>query len=221
MFNANSYENIIRTLADGFQDRYPSRLAPRMVGILFAPPHAHLAKDQIIPYFKHYHHRSGNSVDFFCVGYGAHLPPTEFPDLIKVGDADDPWGFSDEVFNNMRRNILQQTGWRYSGEVDLILVTASVTDDAPPVLDFSTMIVLDLALMIEERAILSVPRLFEDICGFCEANPFEASTSRFSNNRGVTELGALMLETIVDAFPKAGGAAWKRGKHFRVLKFKR
>lgn len=52
-----------RELANAFRYRYQDREVGgiRMVGLLFAPPEARLARDEIVPSLDYFHHRSGTT----------------------------------------------------------------------------------------------------------------------------------------------------------------
>lgn len=97
MIPAWSYDQICKELGRAFQKRYPHRErgSIRMVGLLFAPPGARLAREHIIPSLDYFHHRSGDNIDFFCAGYSRYgFTPGERP----VSNDDPPWMFSDQVF---------------------------------------------------------------------------------------------------------------------------
>lgn len=70
----------------------------RMLGFLFARPDLPLARDEIVPSLNYFHHRAGDKIDFFCVGYGWFSPPNVAPDQFKVdsgGVNEMGWGFRD------------------------------------------------------------------------------------------------------------------------------
>lgn len=74
MIPAWDYEEVCRELGNAFHYRYPAGKAgsTRMVGLLFAPREARLAKDEIVPSLDYFHHRSGHNIDFFCAGYSRY-----------------------------------------------------------------------------------------------------------------------------------------------------
>jgi len=224
MVPAYTYFQILDELKQAFTSRYKGMPSARMVGLLFAPPHTRIAKEEIIPRLQYFHHRSGNNIDFFCAGYGAYLPPQEYPDMIEVIEAgsrrrrDTSWAYSNTVFINLCKDIGQLTRWRYSGEADLIMANARFDLDSKAVsLDFSTAVVLDLELMLKDEAILSVGRLFENICQYADHYHSEDPTYAFSDRRGINTLGSSIIDGIVDSLPKAAGLLWKRGRHYRSI----
>lgn len=181
MIPAWDYSQVCRQLAAAFRYRYPAGNV-RMVGLLFAPAHASLAKDEIVPSLDYFHHRSGNHIDFFCAGYSRYgFTPGERP----VTRDDPPWMFSTEAFDRFRRDIERRSRWRYSGEADLLLMNGRRgSDEDAGSLDFSSAIVCDLDRMIRDHAIPSVRRFFEDVFRFAESVTDPDPTWGFSDEIG-------------------------------------
>ena len=115
---ANSYENILQ--------RLDARRIPDiwMCGLLFAPPNTPIGKS-LMDRLDDWHHRSGDNIDFFCVGY---LDWKVFNDDKPVGCLRDRDGsearqfyYSAQAFDDIRRNVETLSTWQYSGEADLLL----------------------------------------------------------------------------------------------------
>ena len=64
MIPAWSLEEIVGTLAQAFERRYPEG-GIRLVGLLFAPPESSLGESEITKRLNYFHHRSGDKIDFF------------------------------------------------------------------------------------------------------------------------------------------------------------
>lgn len=64
MIPAWDYSQTLRDVKRAFEWRYEKNGfgGVRMVGLLFAPPEARLARDEIIPALEYFHHRSGTSL---------------------------------------------------------------------------------------------------------------------------------------------------------------
>ncbi len=201
MISAFSYEQVIEELRNAFINRYEAKPTIKMIGLLFSPPHTRIAKEEIIPRLHYYHHLSGNSLDFFCIGYGGYLPRDEYPDVIELGSTkpdawhEIPWAYSDLVFIPLCREIAKRTRWNYSGESDLILANAIYHNETEKVsLDFTSALNLDLDLMIKDEPTLSVGRIFENICRYADK-----------------------FDGVIEALPKAASLLWKRGRHWRTI----
>jgi hypothetical protein len=216
MIPAWDYDQVCRRLAGAFRSRYaaggPSGI--RMVGLLFAPREASLARDEIVPSLDYFHHRSGDHVDFFCAGYSRYgHTPGERP----VTDDDPPWMFSAEAFDRFRRDIERRSRWRYSGEADLLLMNGKCgNDERSASLDFGTSIVCDLERMIRDGAIHSCRRFFEDVCRFAEEVQAPDPTWGFSDEMGVRTAGSALKRVILSLLPKEIGGDYRRAEHFVI-----
>jgi hypothetical protein len=131
--------------------------ASRLLGLPFAPDGAPLTRDQVIPRLGQLHWRSGQFMDLFCAGYGrrggtAHLDAT-FRTVLDHGP-DGEWLFSDHGFDDVRREVEEVSGWRYSGEVDLLVVNARLdVDSGEALVDFRSGAEIRLANAIADGAI--------------------------------------------------------------------
>lgn len=226
MIPANSYNDILNELNSSSSLHGLSGSSLSMLAILFAPPHTAIAKDTIVPRLDYFHHRSGNAIDLFCVGYGGYMQRSKFPDMIDVCEQTTaegiiiPWGFSNLVFNEMREKLENNTKWKYSGEVDLILLTAYVDqkEDSAKI-DFSNVLVFDLDLMLRDKAIHTVGRLFEEVFRYSEGHLTNQNTISFSDSKGLRALRISLFDGLLSMLPKALGVTWKKSVHFRTVNF--
>ena len=216
MIPACDYDQICRELGNAFRHRYPAGEAgsTRMIGLLFAPREARLAKDEIIPGLDYFHHRSGNHIDFFCAGYSRYgFTPGERP----VTQDDPPWMFSAEAFDRFRRDIERRSRWRYSGEADLLLMNGTRgVDEGAASLDFSSTIVCDLDRMIQDHAIHSARRFFEDVFRFAEGVETLDPTWGFSDEMGARTASSALKRVILSLLPKDLGTDYRRAEHFAI-----
>ena len=100
-----------------------------LCALLFAPPGTQVGRS-IMDRLDDWHHRSGENIDFFCVGY-TERPDTE--DAKSIGALTDngdrrSFYYSASAFHRIRRHVSAQSIWKYSGEADLILVNAVQTE---------------------------------------------------------------------------------------------
>jgi hypothetical protein len=184
-----------------------------MVGLLFVPDQARLAKDEIVPSLDYFHCRSGDHIDIFCAGYSRYCFT---PDERKVTEDVPPWMFSTEAFNRFRHEIEHRSRWRYSGEADLLLMNGRRENDESAILDFKSAIVCDLDRMIRDQAIHSVRRFFEDVFRFVESVKTPDPTWGFSDEMGVRIGGSALKRVILSLLPKDLGADYRRAEHFAI-----
>lgn len=170
MIPAWDYGQVCRRLGNAFRYRYTEGevRSIRMVGLLFAPERPRLARDEIVLSLDYSHHRSGNHIDFLCAGYGRYgLAPAQ---RLATND-NPPWMFSLDADHRFQQQIERLSLWRYSGEVDLLLMNGNRgSDDRIASLAFSSAIVCDLDRTISDGAIRSTRRFFEDIFRFVLRN---------------------------------------------------
>jgi hypothetical protein len=227
MLPAYSLSEVQHQLAAAFKHRYPQTGKPRvrMVGLLFAPPGAPISKSEILPRLNDFHHRSGANIDFFCGGYGAYWPDGWVPDAEVVATTTDPtychktkWLFSSKYFNDFRQEVVLETGsWKYSGEVDLLLLNAYPDSEELARLDFTGAVVLRLDQLKEDKVITSAPILFEQIFDYAERQSGDDPTWGFSDSMGLREGRSWFIELVMSLLPLKAGELWKKGRHYAVL----
>jgi len=163
MVPADSYEHILRYLEERPRDN------PYMCGLLFAPPGTEVGKS-IFGRLMDWHYRSGDNFDFFCVGYGnwKEEGSKEKPVAsISPGNglAAIDFYYNAKAFNEVRNEVSARSGWRHSGEADLLLATVvNDPETGKPRVDFDDMVALDIDLLVREKVFATTSRLLERIC---------------------------------------------------------
>jgi hypothetical protein len=162
MVAADSYEHILFYLARQWRGQ------PYMCALLFAPPGTEVGKS-IFARLSDWHYRSGENFDFFCVGYGNwKVDPGEEPvATICPGGGLTPIEFyyNPKAFNEVLAEVQTRSGWRYSGEADLLLVNVVINPETKePRIDFDDLVALDVDLIIREKVFATASRLLERIC---------------------------------------------------------
>ena len=144
----------------------------KIIGILFAHPESEIVKKEIIPKIGSYHFRSSGYTNFYWAGYGAFWPPGHYSDQRKVLELDGTdWLYSDIAFNECRKQIENQTTWKYSGDTDLILCTARRKPETGKAgMDFSECIVCQLEQHLEAKGDHSISSFFEKIFRYAETS---------------------------------------------------
>ena len=219
MIGAWNYRQVCHELTNAFDRRYPKNKgnAVRMVGLLFAPPEAGLAKKEIIPSLTHFHHRSGNNIDIFCAGYGRYWRAGAVYDARNVTEDQPPWLFSSTLFRDFLDETEGMSTWEYSGEADLLLMNAIFDKNKKSAsLDFTSAVACDLEQMARDKAIHGVRRFFEDMFRFAENSDSNDPTWGFSDKMGLRVAGSAFKRIILSLLPKKIGDDYKRAEHFAV-----
>lgn len=196
MYGVLSYDDILRILSADFSkahDPYRRELfgitsnptSVRMVGLLFSRPESKLAKEEIIPGISYFHIRSGQHIHFFCAGYGAYGGQDKNEIVSVEKDGKLGYVFIPSRFNEIRKKVESQCGWRYSGESDLILANARYSRGGGVVLELDKSIKCYLDEFKKIGAIDSVNEFFERIFRYAETAKEDDPTWGFSDSMGV------------------------------------
>lgn len=189
----------------------------KLVGIQFCHPKSSLAKAEIIGHLSHFHLRSGEAVDFFCVGYGAYWPAEHFADQTPVAKIDGvDWLFSDSAFSSAIDEFEKETNWKYSGETELLLVTARKEGNGSATLDYETAIVCNLEAMAQDKAFSSVRSFFSKIFHFAKSYTQNDPTWGLSDKKGIVVGKSALKDAILSVLPKSLSDAYQRGEHYTI-----
>lgn len=219
MIPAWSYKEILNSLNSAFRDRYNivDEKGIRMVGLLFAPPQSNLGQAEITSSLDYFHHRSGDSIDFFCGGYRRYGFDKQVGVERQVTSDDPPWYYNMMAFEELRQEIEKLSSWKYSGEADLILLTAQFDKTSEEShIDWSSAIYCDLDQMKRDNAITSVRRFFEDIFRFVDSYEGDDPVWGFSDKQGIANAGSALQRIILSLLPKNIGKIYCETKHLAV-----
>lgn len=188
-----------------------------LVAILFCNPKTEFCKKEILESLSYLHHRSGNAINIFCCGYGAHWPEEKYPDLEQVTKIEGvDWLYSDKAFVSVVKDFEEKTKWRYSGENELLLLDV-IPSLEPKVLNINNAIVCNLEQMKKDDAFSSVRSLFEKLiryCGTTEAN----DTWTFSDAQGLSIAKNLLKDTLLGFLPKSLHASYNKAESYVIKK---
>jgi len=202
---------------DSFTDTFDGDGAQsRLVGLLFINPRCELAKREIIPLLEQYHHSAGRFTHFFFPGYGTGWPPGRPRDQRSVGIEIDgsQWKFSPTAFEEFRRDVEAQTKWRFSGETDLILTTATFAAATKTVeLDFKEAITCSLEQLLRDEGAPSVPAFFQKIFRFAEENS-NSSAYNLSDSHLIATSKASLVSWVLSSLKME--AYFKKNKHLAI-----
>ena len=190
----------------------------KLVGILFAHPQTSLAQSEIIKFLQHFHLRSGDAIDFFCVGYGAYWPPEHYADqstVVKIDGVD--WLFSEQAFSNVIDELEASTKWNFSGETELLLVTAKKESNSEQVkLDFSTAIICNLEKMSKDNAFTSVRAFFNDLFNYAKQHSESDPTWGLSDNRGFEVGKSALKDAVLSLLPDQLKESYKKAENYAI-----
>lgn len=149
---------------------------------------------------------------FFCVGY---LDYDEFNEGNVVGKLTELDGsgsrefyYSARAFEDIRRNVEAKSGWKYSGEADLLLANAIIRDpEGAPSLALEDIIALDIDKLVNEGVYASAARLMERVCRAADESMLKGqsiaiedfSDTEFTRTLLKKTLGAVVRHLKLDA----------------------
>lgn len=189
----------------------------KLIGILFSHPATALAQSEIINHLPHFHVRSGDAVDFFCVGYGAYWPPEHFVDQNPVANIQGvDWLFSDQAFSNVIDELESETRWKYSGETELLLVSAVKERSGRVILDYESAIVCNLEAMARDKAFTSVRAFFTALFRYAKDHSASNSAWGLSDDRGIAVGKSALKEAVLSLLPISLKESYKKAEHYVV-----
>tara|TARA_Y100001970_G_scaffold56232_1_gene71256 strand:- start:3601 stop:4428 length:828 start_codon:yes stop_codon:yes gene_type:complete len=189
----------------------------KLIGILFAHPNTPLAKSEIVDHLNQFHYRSGEAVDFFCVGYGAYWPENYQSDIRKATSIDGTdWLFSDAAFSQVIDEIESLTKWQYSGETELILLSATKDGSGEAKLDFGSAIVCNLEAMSKDLAFTSVRAFFEGVFRFAKSNSCSNPAWGLSDAAGLSIAGSSLKQAVLSLLPNNLRDSYKKAEHYAI-----
>jgi hypothetical protein len=189
----------------------------KLIGILFCHPKSPLGKAEIVEHLPHFHHRSGDSIDFYCVGYVAYWPPEHHADQQPVACIEGiKWLFSEHAFNRVINEVESETSWQYSGETELILLNARKNKAGLTYLDYNSAIVCNLESMSRDKAFSSVRAFFSDVFRFAAKSWDLNPAWELSDNSGLKQGRLGLKEAILSILPKVVSDTYIRSKHFAI-----
>ncbi len=189
----------------------------KLVALLFCHPGAALTRSEIIPNLDHFHLRSGLAMDGYCMGYGADWPADHYVNRSVVADVGgQTWLFSEQAFCDAIAALEAQTRWRYSGECELILLTAVASPGMPVRLGYESAIVCNLEAMLADRAISSVRAFLGVIFAFANSAICDDATWRLSDAQGLKVAGSFLKDSVLGLLPKALAEGYRKAEHLAI-----
>lgn len=189
----------------------------KLIGFLFSHPKTSLAKSEIIDHLAQFHIRSGDAIDFFCVGYGAYWPPEHFADQNPVTTIEGvDWLFSEIAFSGIIDDLENVSKWEYSGETELILVTAVKRKTGEVIIDYRNAIVCNLEAMAKDNAFTSVRSFFEGLFKYAKKNSAENPAWDYSDEAGIGIANSAVKDAIISLLPEKLKDAYQKVNHYAI-----
>ena len=192
-----------------------NRPAP-VVGILFAPPFTRVGAETLVPRLGYLDARSGPHIHFFCAGYGGYRfadDQVEIHEMRYDNGTVIPWGFSQRLYAQFVSGLEAESGWRHSGEGELLLMGPDVS--------LGDVLLFDIEAMIRDEAIPHSAALFEAVIQFARQPDLVATLTRLSDTEGVRVFSDFASQSIQGLLPPPLRGLWKRGRHYAVRDLRR
>ena len=189
----------------------------KLIGILFAHPKSKLAQAEIVHQLNLFHIRSGEAIDFFCVGYGAYWPENHYADqspVTKIEGVD--WLFSDVAFSSVIDELEAETTWQYSGETELLLISAEKQSSGAIKLNYQDTIVCNLEVMTKDNAISSIGSFFTKIFNYAKTHSESDPAWGLSDHSGATVGKSAIKDAILSLLPNNLKESYKKAEHYAV-----
>jgi hypothetical protein len=197
-------------------------LMSKLVAILFCSPDSRFGREEILPFLEYFNLRTDENVDVYCAGYGSGVKPDSYPDgRIVPNVAGDNWWFHVKPFNNIRLELEARTRWTYSGETDLILLTARRNLSDEFCLSFSQSLACNLERMVKDEAISSARSFMEDISRLAEGYNGTDSVARLSDQQGVKIGINAIKEAVLTVLPEKVRKEYRKAEHFALRSISR
>ena len=154
-----------------------AKVKVRPVGLLIGRPECKVMKDEILPSIRYLHHRTGNDIDFFLLGY---INPEDHKVKILLPDEEPVDGeiyidsYDAQAFSTIVRQLEEETDWKYGGGTELIIMYSFASklkkrfgmeerEEVDVGLDFSSAITMRLEQAIEAKMIPSAIHFIETV----------------------------------------------------------
>jgi len=175
----------------------------KLIAFLFSRNTIDKNKTLISNNLDYFDKRSNNYIDIYCAGFKESDEVNN--DGVLVGEK--YWTYSDTRFDEDRRLLESETSWKFSGEIDLILVSVKRGTSADKVfVDYSQAIVCHLSELIEIKAFNSIEAFFEKLFQYAEyadpSNPIWNLSDKFGLRQCKSTLIKFVLSLLPASFSK-------------------
>lgn len=200
--SCKSWADLEETVGTRFDDLALGQNVRRLVAIIVGSDGSKLMQDTIVKRINELHFRSGDAIDFYVLGWTWKSSTQNFP---KGGP--DPSTTKVEVeflpqkFSQSIDALHQRLNWRYSGEVDLILMDA-VQDSKGVMLDDRYAIAVNLTQRSADGTIMSINTLIESIIEFSKSSVAQYPIQEYARQRLISVGLSGITEAVTSFSPK-------------------
>jgi hypothetical protein len=193
-----------------------------LVGMLFMREGQTLADKEILPSLDYFDKRSGDSIDFYLPGWRCDWNN-------PLGDRGNPkWTFHLDMFLKAQGAMESETNWRYSGGVDLLLMTAGKDVKSTSLstghsherrkytIDLTGVISIPVHTLVKSNLIESPEILFERVFRF--AKVFKGGDPLLGLMGQEVRVSAIeaIIESVFGLLPKEAKQRLDYSKHFSI-----
>jgi hypothetical protein len=182
--------------------------------IVLAPKFHSQAYSEFIQRIGYINIRSGESINFYCAGYGAYIPESEVYDLEKLPYGREyegvfiPWTFSASSFGEFVNELESVTNWEYSGRTEIIVLGRESI--------FKDCIILKIEEMVNDEVVSSPSEVIEMII---RASKDKTLGKMITEN--VEKIsGEMIADSLLAVLPKPFeklSKAWNKGRHYAII----
>jgi hypothetical protein len=226
MLEAWSLEFIKDNLEDRLGDsRYANEISFEdsfiPIGILLARPKQELTQKEILPHLDYYHHRSGDSINFYCGGYGRYWYRdgrlyNDAQEVSQVEFSESPWLFSPQAFVCLVEDIERETSWKYSGGIELLLFNTWY-EDYSVVIDFENFLSVDLSKACNDKVVPDIQHFFEEIFHIARNNKKDLSVKKIKKSLTIASFSRSAKESLFKLIPNSLGEQGKKAIYFTTF----
>jgi hypothetical protein len=141
------------------------------------------------------------------------LPP-DIRKVTSIGGVD--WLFSDAAFSQVIDEIQSMTKWEYSGETELLLLSARKNNSSEVQLDFGSAIVCNLEAMSKDQAFTSVRAFFEGVFRFAKRNSELNPAWGLSDEFGLSVAASSLKQAVLSLLPNKLKDSYTKAGHYVI-----
>lgn len=163
------------------------------IGILLVRPNLHTG-NSILKSLNYFHHLTGNNIDFYLPGYGAHWSTDGYPDMNNVACINEvDRSFSYKAFVELMASQEEVSKWKYSDENELLLIPYH-----GQMIGFSEVGIFRLGAMLNNGTISFISSVISVLSRFVKHDNSVTSITA----RGVVKcVTKAVIEEIIDNIP--------------------
>lgn len=132
----------------------------KLIGILIAHPDYPFTKTEVLPHLDTFNEKSGEHIDFFCIGYKSHK---DNENIVAKDINGINWSFDDKIFKTIIAKLEEISSWKPSQSTELLLLNVTIKFDNGKFsfdFNFKKSIVLNLEQMQNIKSFVNIREFF-------------------------------------------------------------